>query len=114
VELLRDKGLDGDTLRAVKEQLFTERNEAELNAARRFYAGGEKITAEEFGDQLNDAKLRCSGVLAAATGLVDVCNDREMSSGVIQLIDDLLTHLDRLYCAFDAERLAAKMEAMGK
>ena len=111
LETLRAKGIDRETLVNVTEQLRNERYEAEVAAARMFYAGGNKITPVEFSDQLSDAKRRCNGVLAAAMGVIDVSSDGDLSGGLIQLIDDLLSHLTRLECAFSAEIWQAHIEA---
>jgi hypothetical protein len=114
LDALRVKGIDQDTLWTIRDQLFAERKEAELNAARLFYAVGEKITEREFSDQLSDARCRCNGVLVAAMGVAQATNDKEMSNGLIQLIDDLLGHLRRIECAFNAEIWQAWTEAKAK
>jgi hypothetical protein len=55
---LRAKGIDKETLWTITEQLRTERDEAEVAAARMFYMGGNKITPTEFSDQLSDGSKR--------------------------------------------------------
>lgn len=111
---MRAKGIDNETLSSVTEQLRIERHEADAAAARLFFASGDKIMPTEFSDQLSDARRRCSGVLAAAMGVIDVSCDSELSGGLIQLIDDLLNHLTRLDRAFSAEITQEWMEARAK
>jgi hypothetical protein len=114
LEQLRAKGIDRETLWNVQEQFFTERNEAELNAARMFFTGGSKITPSDFNERLSDASSRCNGVLAAAMSVADASCDKDLSNGLIQLINDLLGHLNRLERAFNAEVWIDKMEARAK
>jgi hypothetical protein len=103
---LREAGVDRQLTMRVFNCIDAERAKALSKAARLFYRYDDEpspITLGRFSDELNAMSARLWGVLSAVTDALDGRGD-STSKGVMQLVQDAATEMERLSVAFAAER----------
>jgi len=109
---LAAQGANPDHLRAVTDHM-DRRHNAERARLGRLYFGnseGKEIGASDFCRRLEDLALRAFGVEAAVTSLAED-SPGKISSGVVLLVAELATDLERLSEAFAAETKEERQRA---